>query len=298
VTASTGSAFPPSVAELVPQAREWMTELGTVPSRNQIKTRFRVGAPKANAIRAALTDTGSPGVAAGSGVSGPVGDGGPVRALRPVPDPAPDKATDLGAAPVDNPTPVDAEVQVTPVVDPGTDQVPGVAPTPPAAVDPAAVAPGEQDSVPGSGRAAGRPVRRWPVILLALPAFVAIWGGWVGLGQKTGFGPIRLLPGIWDDLVVNSAITLPIGVETYAALALHVWLSGRTLSGRARRFAKWSAFGSLVLGMAGQVAYHQMSAAGVEAAPWLITTFVACLPVVVLGCGAALLHLMHEETHR
>ena len=28
-----------------------------------------------------------------------------------------------------------------------------------------------------------RPVRSWPVLLLALPAFVAVWSGWVGLGD-------------------------------------------------------------------------------------------------------------------
>lgn len=140
-----------------------------------------------------------------------------------------------------------------------------------------------------------RPVPSWPLVLLALPAFVAIWGGWVGLGRLTGFGPIELLPGIWDGLSINSAITLPIGVETYAAFAMRVWLSDATGSDRAREFAKWSAFGSLALGMAGQVAYHLMTAAGVTHAPWPITTLVSCLPVVVLGCGAALAHLLHAR---
>ncbi|MFI7677193.1 ABC transporter permease [Actinophytocola sp. NPDC049390] len=142
---------------------------------------------------------------------------------------------------------------------------------------------------------APRPVPSWPLLLLALPAFVAIWGGWVGLGRLTGFGPIELLPGIWDGLSINSAITLPIGVETYAAFAMRVWLSDATGPARAREFAKWSAFGSLALGMAGQVAYHLMTAAGVTHAPWPITTLVSCLPVVVLGCGAALAHLLHAR---
>ncbi len=38
--------------------------------------------------------------------------------------------------------------------------------------------------------------RAWPVLLLALPAFVAIWSGWVELGRLTGFGPVSPLPGI------------------------------------------------------------------------------------------------------
>ena len=137
------------------------------------------------------------------------------------------------------------------------------------------------------------PVRAWPVLLLAAPAFVAIWSGWVGLGELTGFGRVKLLPGIWDSLAVNTAITLPIGVETYAAYALRVWLTAPPgLTRRAVTFARVSAIASLVLGAAGQIAYHLMTAAHVKAAPWWIVTVVACLPVAVLGMGAALAHLV------
>ncbi|MCE0535752.1 hypothetical protein LWF15_09520 [Kineosporia rhizophila] len=137
------------------------------------------------------------------------------------------------------------------------------------------------------------PRRAWPVLLLALPAFVAIWSGWVELGRLTGFGPVSPLPGIWDELTIDTAITLPIGVETYAAYAMYVWLA-LDVSERAQRFARVSAIGSLVLGAGGQVAYHLMAAAGVIKAPWQITALVACLPVIVLGMGAALAHLVHE----
>ncbi|WP_258344968.1 ABC transporter permease [Saccharopolyspora gregorii] len=143
---------------------------------------------------------------------------------------------------------------------------------------------------------APRPVAVWPVMLLALPAFVAIWSGWVGLGQLTGFGIVHPLPGIADAFAINTAITLPIGVETYAAYALRVWLSGQ-VPARARRFAKYSALGSLGLGALGQIAFHLMKAAGMTSAPWLITAAVACLPVAVLGMGAGLAHLI-KDTHR
>ncbi|MCE0536003.1 helix-turn-helix domain-containing protein [Kineosporia rhizophila] len=135
--------------------------------------------------------------------------------------------------------------------------------------------------------------RAWPVLLLALPAFVAIWSGWVELGRLTGFGPVSPLPGIWDEATIDTAITLPIGVETYAAYAMYVWLA-LDVTERARRFACVSSIGSLVLGAAGQVAYHLMAAAGIERAPWPITALVACLPVAVLGMGAALAHLVAE----
>ena len=139
----------------------------------------------------------------------------------------------------------------------------------------------------------------WPLLLIALGAFVSIWGGWVGLGELTGFGPIALLPGIADHIVINSAITLPIGVEAYAAFALRTWLApDDDLSEPARQFARWLAIASLVLGAAGQITYHLMIAAGVTAAPWPITAFVSCLPVVVLGCAAALTHLIHRSQPR
>jgi uncharacterized membrane protein YhdT len=135
----------------------------------------------------------------------------------------------------------------------------------------------------------------WPLYLIALGAFVAIWGGWVGLGGLTGFGPIHLLPGIADEFVLNSAITLPLGLEAYAAMALRYFLvppSG--IDPFARKFAGWSALGSLVLGASGQIAYHLMVADGLTKAPWQITAAVSCLPVVVLGCAAALIHLIYR----
>lgn len=139
-----------------------------------------------------------------------------------------------------------------------------------------------------------KPIRVWPVWLLMAPAAVAIWGGWVGLGEKAGFGKVNLLPGIWDGAEVNTAITLPIGMEVYAAYALYVWLSGRA-RGKALAFAKGSAIIALVVGALGQIAYHVMEAAEVGTAPWWITAMVACLPVAVLGMGAALAHMVKAE---
>jgi hypothetical protein len=135
----------------------------------------------------------------------------------------------------------------------------------------------------------------WPLALIAASAFVAIWAGWVGLGRMTGFGEVVLLPGIADDFVINSAITLPLGMEAYAAYALRVWLAPPAgLSQLARRYAACSALGALTLGAAGQVTYHLMQAAGLVVAPWQITTFVSCLPVAVLAAAAALYHLVRN----
>jgi hypothetical protein len=137
-------------------------------------------------------------------------------------------------------------------------------------------------------------VRSWPLLVLAAPAAAEVWSGWVGIAQRTGFGLVSPLPGIWPSLHLDTAITLPVGVEAYAAFALRAWL-GRSTSDRTRRFARWSAICSFALGMAGQVAYHLMAQAGMARAPWPITTIVSCLPVLVLGMGTALAHMLRAD---
>lgn len=254
MTTPARSAYPIPVADLIPKARELADKLGAVPSRNRLMSEFRIGAAKARAVLAEL-DT------------------------EPAPEPA---ASYLHAVPdaeteTESPASLDVEhvpevVQDSTAVDPDTD-------------------PPTSGAVPRE--TTSRRLARWPLVLLAVPAFVAVWSGWVGLGELTGFGVVHLLPGIADRFSINSAITLPVGVETYAAYALRAWLSGY-LPQRARWFAKWSAIGSLTLGALGQVAYHLLSAAHVTSAPWPITTIVACLPVAVLGMGAALAHLIRD----
>jgi hypothetical protein len=132
---------------------------------------------------------------------------------------------------------------------------------------------------------------RWPLYLIGSPAAVAVWTGWVGLGGMCGFGVIHPLPGIADAVHLNTAITLPVGVEAYGAYALGAWLTPGT-PGRARQFARGSAIGALALGMAGQVIYHLLAAAHATRAPWPVVMLVSCIPVVTLGFGAALTHLL------
>ncbi len=140
---------------------------------------------------------------------------------------------------------------------------------------------------------AGRQLPRWPMFLIAAPAAVAVWSGWVGLGGMCGFGVVHPLPGIVSGLQLNTAITLPVGVEAYGAYALGAWLTPGTPE-RARSFARRSAIGGLALGMLGQVVYHLLAAAGAARAPWPVVVLVSCLPVVTLGFGAALTHLLRD----
>ncbi|WP_433066301.1 ABC transporter permease [Dactylosporangium sp. CS-033363] len=263
------SVYPFDLSALLPRAQEIATNLGKLPSRNQLMKELKVGAPKATALREALQ--------AAEFTAAPVAP--PV-----LPDAAPDP----------EPMPVEPEAEVVEMPSPA-DVVTEAVVLATGHGHPGADAAPEPEHIPhfATTRKARKP-RSWPVVLLALPAFVAIWSGWVGLGELTGFGVVHPLPGIWSDLALNTAITLPIGVETYAAYALAVWLTG-TAPAAARSFARWSAIGSLIFGGLGQVAYHLLTAAGVTHAPWQITTAVACLPVAVLGMGAALAHLIHAN---
>lgn len=149
---------------------------------------------------------------------------------------------------------------------------------------------------PGTKPAPKKP-SAWPLILLALPAFVAVWSGWVGIGELTGFGVVHPFPGLpagLDKVSLNTAITLPIGFEAYATYAFRIWLSP-VVSLRTRQFAKRSVLASLGFGALGQITYHLMVARGITSAPWQITTLVACIPVAVCGIGFGLAHLVHTD---
>lgn len=146
--------------------------------------------------------------------------------------------------------------------------------------------------VTGSQRGSQTVGRSWPLVIIGLAAAISVWSGWVGLGHLAGFGVIQPLPGVWDDFRLNSAIVLPVSVEAYAAYALRCWLTSRAVTVRARRFARWSAITSLVIGAAAQIAFHLMTAAGMSRAPWPVTVGVATVPVVVLGLATALANLI------
>lgn len=135
------------------------------------------------------------------------------------------------------------------------------------------------------------------ILAISLSAFTAVWGGWVGLGRMVGFGKVNLLPGFVADggwATIDLAITLPIGIEAYAASALYVAVAG-LVRGGSRWFAGTSAGLSLALGAFGQAAYHVLDAQGRTVAPEWIVVFVSVLPVVVLGMAGVLLHLVLEE---
>jgi len=62
------------------------------------------------------------------------------------------------------------------------------------------------DGPSGPGRCWSSPPRRRP----------RCGPGWVGIAQKTGFGLVSPLPGIWPSLHPGTAITLPVRIELVA----------------------------------------------------------------------------------
>ena len=137
--------------------------------------------------------------------------------------------------------------------------------------------------------------QRWALILMGVAAGFSVWSGWVGLGEMSGYGPVRPLPGIWDSLTINSAIVLPISVEAYGTYALRIWLTRVTSRKSVRVYACVSAFASLVVGGAAQVAYHLLTAYGHTRAPWQVVTAVALVPVAVLALASILAYLVHVD---
>lgn len=139
--------------------------------------------------------------------------------------------------------------------------------------------------------------KSWLVWPIAFSAFVATWGGWVVLGTMTGYGKVNMLPGLVKDgewSTINLVISLPAGVEAYGALALSV-----AFDQRATRAARWfsavSSLVSLVLGCFAQAVAHNLSSKHVTTAPDAVTSFVAVLPVLVLGMASALAVLSQKR---
>ncbi|MFI6257605.1 ABC transporter permease [Micromonospora zamorensis] len=270
--AINGTRYPQTVEDLLDPARLLFVQLGGPPSRNRLMREYRIGAPKADELRARLIAEA---------------EEARERFREPARDPW-DYAEPIGPDPL--PAPVVPES--VPLVAPDPTPAPEITPPEPAAE----VTPVSHPDTPAPVKPR-KALAVWPVWLLMLPAFVAVWAGWVELGKLTGFGPVDLLPGFTRDggplVTLDTAITLPIGMETYAGYALYVWLSGRTTA-KARKFAMGSALIALALGGGAQITYHLL-AAPATGAPWQITTIVACLPVAVLGMGAALAHLVRED---
>jgi hypothetical protein len=145
---------------------------------------------------------------------------------------------------------------------------------------------GSPDLSPVVSRRVSRP---WPILVLALPAFVAIWSGWVDLGRLTGFGVVHPLPGHLGrslDQHGDHVAGRPGGIRVVRAAGV----AGRGSLGpcdpvRDVVFPRVSPAGRgraghlSPVGVYGPVADHDRG---------------VLPPVLVLGMGAALYHLAHR----
>jgi hypothetical protein len=288
------SAYPADLATLVEQARALADTVGRTPSQRQVREALHIGQPRARQVLAELARgrlhlVDQPDGPDAAPASNP--------APEPSPEPKPEPTSEPAAEPVSAPPEPAVEPAPEPAAEPASESVAAPAsvraPTEQTVADPQVWLPAEPAPEPDPEvKSRRKPV--WPVVLVALAAFVTIWSGWVGLGGMTGFGIVHPLPGIWDSFQLNTAITLPIGMEAYAAYALRVWVS-QSMPARARRFARVSTIAALTVGALGQVTYHLLTAAHVSAAPWPITMLVSCLPIAVLGMAAALAHLVRTD---
>jgi hypothetical protein len=134
--------------------------------------------------------------------------------------------------------------------------------------------------------------RGWFLMLIGFGTAVVIWGGWVDLGQMCGFGSIQLLPG---TPAVNLSPALPFTMEAYGSYALFSAVSLLPLSRPTRAFAWVSAIGALLLGFAGQAAFHVLREYGYARAPWQVIVGVSGVPVLALALAATLYHLIARD---
>ncbi len=93
---------------------------------------------------------------------------------------------------------------------------------------------------------------------------------------------------------------LPIAVDAYAVTATRVWL--RTAgTARTRAYARRNAVGAIGLSVAGNAAYHALTAAGVASladvrAGWAVVVAVSAVPPVLLGLVGHL-HALVSDDH-
>ncbi|MEU9685345.1 DUF2637 domain-containing protein [Amycolatopsis japonica] len=103
----------------------------------------------------------------------------------------------------------------------------------------------------------------------ALSAAVSSFSGLQSLAAATGW-PAVLAP------------LLPLTVDAYAMTSTRVWLSNRTRSAEARRFARWNAVVAIALSLVGNGVWHLVAARTIDLG-WPIVVCVGAVPPAVLG---------------
>ena len=148
----------------------------------------------------------------------------------------------------------------------------------------------------GAVRDRRRTIRSWPLLVLAVPAAAEVWSGWVGIAQKTGFGA--------GPPAAGHLVLAPPGHGHHPPGRRRVLrgLRAARLAGHRARDQRpdppvRQVVRDLLLrarhGRAGRLPPD--GPGRVTRAPWGITTLVSCLPVLVLGMGTALAHMLRDD---
>ena len=103
----------------------------------------------------------------------------------------------------------------------------------------------------------------------AVSAAVSSFSGLRSLAAVTG----------WPDPL---APLLPLTIDAYAMTATRVWLSDRTRSSEARKFARWNAVLAIALSLVGNGTWHLVATKTLELG-WPIVVGVGAVPPAVLG---------------
>lgn len=128
----------------------------------------------------------------------------------------------------------------------------------------------------------------WVLYLIGACCLLEVSPAWARIAADCAFLPAGPVPTDW---------TLPVIIEAYWGAALYGWLHDPA-GQRSRRFAAGSAVVVFALSLSGQVAVHLYLAAHGTIPPPALTAFAASLPVLVLGCGAMLVHMRRADRSR
>jgi DNA-binding transcriptional regulator YiaG len=112
---------------------------------------------------------------------------------------------------------------------------------------------------------------------VSLAAAISSYSGLASLADLVG----------WNHRL---GLLLPLTIDAYALTATRVWLSPKTASRKARRWAKGNAIGAIATSVAGNAVSHAANA-HVFHVTWPIVVAVSAIPSIVLGLITHLWHL-------
>lgn len=120
------------------------------------------------------------------------------------------------------------------------------------------------------------------LVVAALAAIVSSGAALAGLARFAG----------WPAWL---ALMLPATIDLYAITATRIWLSRRTTSDRAKRYARANAFAGIAASVAGNAVYHALAAGAVHVPRWVLVVAVSMVPPTVIGALAHLIALRSND---